>query len=245
MSRPTQTLSRGRSIQLPDPTVSAVIAVLDGEKFLAEAIESVLGQTVPCTQVVVVDNGSVDRSREVAERYTPQVTVLDEPKRGIGPARNAGLAAAEGDFVGVLDCDDLWEPHKNEIQLDAFARIPDLGLVFGHVVQFADSSYDPSLHGELDLSQGPQPGLFLPSMLAPLEVWRQVGPWSEDVGVSDGLEWLLRARALGLREEMLPDLVMRRRIHNSNHSRRKRHEVGEFAHFLKRAIDERRRREVR
>ncbi len=225
-----------------DPAVTAVIAVRDGERFLAEAIESVLGQTVSCAEVIVVDNGSTDRSREIAARYEPAVTLLDEPRKGIGPARNAGLAAARGDFVGMLDCDDLWDPCKNEIQLEAFRLNPRLDLVFGHVQQFADPSYDPALHGRLAIPSEPQPGLFLPAMLAPRSIWERVGPWSDDVKVSDGLQWLLRARAMNLQEEMLTETVIRRRVHDANYTRQNANEAGEFAHFLKRSIDERRRR---
>jgi glycosyltransferase involved in cell wall biosynthesis len=225
-----------------EPRVSAVIAVRDGERFLAEAIESVLAQTRPCFELIVVDNGSRDRSREIAASYGPPVVVTSEPRPGIGPARNAGLAAARGDFLAFLDYDDCWDPRKNELQIAAFQRDPELDVVFGHVQQFADPSYDPALHGALRIPSEPQPGLFLPAQMARRDAWERVGPWRSDLKLSDGLEWLLRARSLGLREAMIPETVLRRRVHGANHTRLHTQDRVEFARFLKQAIDERRRR---
>jgi glycosyltransferase involved in cell wall biosynthesis len=229
---------------LAEPTVSAVIPVRDGERYLAEAIESVLAQTYPCRQVVVVDNGSSDRSAEIAESYGPPVFVRSEPRRGIGPARNAGLDAATGDFIGFLDHDDTWEPRKNEWQLAAFEREPPPDLVFGHVRQFISADLDPAKAARLRLPEGTQPGLHLGSMLAPRRVWDLVGPWESDWELADGLAWFVRARELGLGEVTIPELVGRRRIHGSNQSIA-RHEVrgGEYARLLKASLDRRRAQE--
>src|SRR5262249_54844676 len=94
-------------IGLGCPQGARASPVRDGERYLAEAIESVLAQTHRCRQVIVVDNGSSDGSAEVARRYEPDVEVHSEPRPGIGPARNAALATAEGDFLAFLDADDL------------------------------------------------------------------------------------------------------------------------------------------
>jgi glycosyltransferase involved in cell wall biosynthesis len=228
---------------LPEPTVSAVIPVCDGDRYLAEAIESVLAQTHPCAELIVVDNGSSDRSVEIAGSYGPPVRVRREPTRGIGPARNAGLDAATGDYIGFLDHDDTWEPRKNEWQLAAFEREPPPDIVFGHARQFTSPDLDPAIAARLRLPEGAQPGLHLGLMLAPRRVWDAVGPWDGDWELADGLAWLVRARDLGLREVMIPELVGRRRIHGSNQSIARR-EVrgGEYARLLKASLDRRRAR---
>jgi len=224
-----------------EPRVSGAIPVRDGEAHLAGAIESMLAQTHPPAEIVVVDNGSTDGTRAVAERYAPQVRVVEEPTPGIGPARNAALAAVSGDYIGFLDCDDRWLPRKTELQLEAFATDPDLDIVFGHVEQVLSDDLDPGLAVRLKVREGPQPALNIGAMLAPLGVWRQVGPWQGEFRAADMLDWLLRARRLGLRERMLPDLVVTRRIHGANQSFGNHADRGEWARLLKGAIDERRR----
>jgi glycosyltransferase involved in cell wall biosynthesis len=225
---------------LADNAVTAAIPVRDGERYLAEAIESVLAQTHRPSQVIVVDNGSSDGSAEVARRYEPDVTVRFESRVGIGPARNAALAAAEGNYIAFLDADDLWQPEKTEVQLAAFERDPSLGLVFGHVLQFLSPDLDPSVAAGLRLPGAPQPGLYVGAMLASRAAWEEIGPWPGDLEISDGLTWLLRARELGIREWMAPQTVTRRRVHGANHSLRYSDRRTEFAHVLKCSLDARR-----
>jgi glycosyltransferase involved in cell wall biosynthesis len=225
---------------LAEATVTAAIPVRDGEAYLAEAIESVLAQSRPCNQVVVVDNGSSDGSAAVAAGYGPAVEVVSEPRPGIGTARNAAIAAARGEFVAFLDADDLWRPGKIERQLAAFEARPELQLVFGHVHQFASPDLPAEQAAALRLPGAPQPGLYIGTMLARGAAIEAIGPWAEDVRVSDGLSFLLRARELGMAQEMLDETVTLRRVHGANHSIQNRDERGEFARHLKRSLDRRR-----
>jgi glycosyltransferase involved in cell wall biosynthesis len=225
---------------LAEPLVTAAIPVRDGEAYLAEAIESVLGQSRPCDQVIVVDNGSTDRSAEVAAGFGPAVEVVHEPRAGIGPARNAALRAALGDYFAFLDADDLWEAEKTALQLAAFEAEPRLQLVFGHVRQFVS----PDLAGEdaegLRVPTDPQPGQHVGAMLARRTAIEAIGPWPEDVRVSDGLTFFLRAGELGLEQTMLAETVTLRRLHGANHSIHNCGERAEFARHLKRSLDRRR-----
>lgn len=225
---------------MAEPTVSAAIPVRDGEAYLAEAIESVLAQGRPCEQLIVVDNGSRDRSAEIARGFGSRVELVSEPRPGIGAARNAALRAARGDFVAFLDADDLWEAGKTEMQLAAFAARPELQLVFGHVLQFVSPDLPAAEAASLRVPADPQPGLYIGAMLARRAAVDAVGAWPEDVRVSDGLSFLLRARELGLAQEMLAATVTRRRVHGANHSIRNREQRTEFARHLKRSLDRRR-----
>lgn len=88
-------------------TVAVVIAVFNGEDFLAEALESVRAQTRPVDEVIVVDDGSTDRSAEIA-RGVPGVVVVQQENGGPAAARNRGIALARSDYLAMLDADDLW-----------------------------------------------------------------------------------------------------------------------------------------
>lgn len=221
--------------------MTAAIAVHDGEAYLAEAIASVLAQTRPPAQLVVVDNGSTDRSAEIAASFG-EVELVSEPALGIGRARNAAVRAMSGDYLAFLDADDLWDPGKTELQLAAFAADPSIDLVFGQMRQFVSPGLDPAIAAEMWTPTDPQPGLHLGAMLASRAAVEAVGPWPEEVAISDGLTFLLRADELGLRRVMLPEIVTHRRFHSANHSFVNRGERIEFARYLKRSLDRRRER---
>jgi glycosyltransferase involved in cell wall biosynthesis len=225
---------------LAEPLVTAAIPVRDGEAYLAEAIESVLSQTRPSDQLIVVDNGSTDRSAEIAAGFGSRVEIVNEPRPGIGAARNAALRAARGDFLAFLDADDVWNAEKTALQLAAFEAEPGLQLAFGHVRQFVSPDLAVEEAEGIRVPTAPQPGLYLGAMLARREAIEAIGPWPEDVRVSDGLSFLLRARELGLAQAMLAETVTLRRVHGANHSIHNRDERGEFARHLKRSLDRRR-----
>lgn len=212
----------------------------NGEAYLAEAIESVLGQSRRCEQVIVVDNGSTDRSAEIARGYAPEVEVVFEAREGIGAARNAAMRAARGSHVAFLDADDLWDPAKTTLQLPAFEADPELQLAFGHVRQFVSPDLAAEEAAALRVPADPQPGVYIGAMLAARAAIEAIGPWPEDVQVSDGLIFVLRARELGLKQAMLPQTVTLRRVHGDNHSIRNRGERAEFARLLKQSLDRRR-----
>jgi glycosyltransferase involved in cell wall biosynthesis len=224
---------------MSEPRVSALIPVQDGELHLSEAIESVLAQTRPVDEIVVVDNASNDRTAEIARSFGPVVRLVEEPTPGVGIARNAAVAAAEGDYLAFLDHDDLWEPIKTELQLAAFAADPGLDFVVGHVVQFTDG-LEAEVEERLRIPTEPQPGQHLESLMAPRATWDRIGPWSDSMTMGEGLVWFLRARDLGMRGLMLPDLVVRRRIHASNRSFQNHGDRTEWTRALKASLDAKR-----
>jgi glycosyltransferase involved in cell wall biosynthesis len=90
--------------------VSAIIPVYNGASTVAEAIDSALAQTCSGLEVIVVNDGSTDWTAEVLHRYCGRVRVIDRPNGGIAAARNTGAAAASGQYLAFLDCDDIWMP---------------------------------------------------------------------------------------------------------------------------------------
>ena len=221
------------------PSVSVVIPVYNGERYLAEAIESALAQTHAPFEVIVVDDGSTDAGRRVAEGYAPRVRVVSQPHGGIGAARNRALEEVSGDYVAFLDADDVWEPRKSELQLAAIESDSRLDLVFGHVENFlspelAETGADAFRH------EGPVPGFVGSVALVSRSALERVGPFPTDRSVGEFLDWHLRAREAGIRELMLPDVVVRRRVHRDNTTFRLRDHRGEYAEILKASLDRRR-----
>jgi len=110
--------------------VSVIIPCHNGERFLSEAIESALQQTVAASEIIVVDDGSTDATQAVVRRY-PQVRCLKQSQQGVSRARNAAIEASRGDYLVFLDHDDRLLPKALETGLEAFAAHPDSGFVFG------------------------------------------------------------------------------------------------------------------
>lgn len=98
-------------------TVSVIIPTWNRAAWLTPTVQSALAQTVPPMEVIVVDDGSIDDTAEVAGRFGDRIRYLRQENAGVAAARNAGARVARGDWLGFLDCEDLWEPQKLEIQL--------------------------------------------------------------------------------------------------------------------------------
>lgn len=118
------------------PLVSVVIPVYNGEAFVGQAIESVLAQTWPNVELIVVNDGSTDRSAEVIGRYRDRLVLVQQPNQGVAAARNAGMSRAHGEFVALLDQDDWWRPEKLARQVPLLRDNPQVGLVHTAVEHF-------------------------------------------------------------------------------------------------------------
>jgi glycosyltransferase involved in cell wall biosynthesis len=113
-------------------SVSVVIPVYNGERYLREAVESVYAQTAPPTEVVIVNDGSTDGTAALLDslRREYPLTVVTQPNAREAAAKNAGVAAAQGELIAFLDHDDTWHPSKLERHLAHFAANPGLGMSF-------------------------------------------------------------------------------------------------------------------
>lgn len=111
------------------PVVSVIIPVYNGERYVREAIESVYGQTFQDWELVVIDDGSADRSVEVVRSYGNRLTLVEQDNHGVCHARNTAVARARGRYVTFLDADDVWLPTKLERQVEFLEQHGDVGLV--------------------------------------------------------------------------------------------------------------------
>jgi hypothetical protein len=117
------------------PLVSVLIDTYNHERFIEEAIQSVLSQDFPASQreILVVDDGSTDRTPEILARFGPQIRVLRKPNGGQASAFNHGIPECRGELIAFLDGDDWWAPTKISAIVQAFSSRPDVGLV-GHSI---------------------------------------------------------------------------------------------------------------
>lgn len=218
--------------------VSVVIPAYEAGRFLAEAVDSALGQDHRPLEVIVVDDGSSDDTARVAAGYGSRITCIGLPHLGVSAARNRGIAASSGRFLALLDADDAFLPGKIALQVRELEADPQLDMVFTHMVNYrapAAPGDDPDAGTSL-----PLPGLLPGTLLVRRESFDRVGPFDEAVRFGEFAEWLLRARELGLREKILPQVLLRRRIHGGNLGVRKRDEREQYVRIIKAALDRRR-----
>ena len=107
------------------PRVSVIIPSYNNANYIARAIDSVLNQTYRDFEIIVVDDGSTDNTKDIVSSYPNPVKYLGQDNRGPSSARNAGIAASRGEFIAFLDSDDYWLPEKLSIQMDFFRHCPE------------------------------------------------------------------------------------------------------------------------
>lgn len=190
-----------------------VIAVFDGERFLAEAIASAKTQTHSPLEVIVVDDGSRDGSAELAAKLGARV--LRHPHRGVSAARNAGIAAARGDLIAFLDADDRWPVERLAVQVQRFIRRPELGFVIGRARLFLDPGSPRPEWFTDDLASG-ESVLARLTLVARREVFERVGGFDESIDICEDFDWLARGRDAEIPYEVLDDVVLEYRVHGAN-----------------------------
>jgi glycosyltransferase involved in cell wall biosynthesis len=184
--------------------VSVVIPCHNAERWIGATLESVFAQTWRNLEVIVVDDGSTDRSPTVVEGLARNnLTLIRQEKRGAAAARNVGLASAAGDFVQLLDADDLIDPDKIALQmarLDGHSR----SIASARWARFRDRPEDARFVDEpvgrdldpidwLALSRAEGLGMMFPALwLMPMAIVRSVGPWREDLSLADDTEYFTR-----------------------------------------------------
>ena len=207
--------------------VSVVIPALNAERFIAQAIESVHAQTLQVAEIIMVDNGCTDRTTQIAAALG--AAIVEEKRRGISLARNAGIRKSTQEWIALLDSDDLWDAQKMERQWAAVQACPDAGLVACYFRVFKDgvvimedtreaaakrwTDYDGRIVGEhcsyfprIEANFFPR---FIPSCsdaLIKREVFATVGLFDETVLYSEDFEFFMRVLArypLAIVEETL------------------------------------------
>ena len=226
---------------MTDPSISVIVPCYNGRRYLAEALDSVLTQTHRALEVIVVDDGSTDDSPRIAQGYGNRVSLVQQSNAGPAAARNAGIARATGDLLAFIDQDDLWLPDKLAIQCVAFRDDPSLDLCYCHVQRLWSAELDHEARRYRDRPRGDiVPGYATISLLARRDAFARVGTLSHDLRFGDAIDWVLRARDLGLNIIMLDDVLVRHREHADNLTRRREENADEFLRIVKRSLDRRR-----
>lgn len=119
--------------------ITALIPTYNCERYIRDAVDSVLAQTYPVHEVIVVDDGSTDNTEQVLRSYAGRIRYIRQANAGPPAARNTGIAQATGDLIALLDSDDLWVSRKLELQMNYLQQHPASGLVYTDMKTFDDT----------------------------------------------------------------------------------------------------------
>jgi glycosyltransferase involved in cell wall biosynthesis len=202
------------------PQVSVVIPVYNGERFLADAIHSVLAQQVSAVEILVVDDGSTDGTAGVARSFGDRVQLIQQSNAGAAAARNRGIQQARADMVAFLDTDDQYTPDKFSLQVDRLERYPAVEIVIGQNRYLMIDGQDadgprftdyPDEHLSLQFGCG----LFRRS------VFDRIGPLAESMRLCEDWDWFMRAREASVPLLLHRHVVLHQRIHTQNVTRQR------------------------
>jgi glycosyltransferase involved in cell wall biosynthesis len=224
---------------MPDtPTISVLMSVYNGQQFLAEAIESILAQTLGDFEFLIIDDGSKDASAQMVRGYEQKdkrITFLSRPNKGLTKTLNEMLAMSRGEFIARMDCDDVAMPGRFEVQVRALRDDPGLACVGGNF-QLIDGQ------GRLLTTLRPPPddaaiqkqalaghgAICHPAAMIRRESLIRINGYDEEFKIAQDLDLWLRLGEVG-KLANVPSTVLKFRLHEGSVSETKRVEQRKFA----------------
>jgi glycosyltransferase involved in cell wall biosynthesis len=201
---------------MPLPLVSVIVPVWNMSQYLGEALRSVFSQDYRPLEVIVVDDGSADGSGEVARAFS-EVVLLTQENRGVAAARNRGIEHSHGTLIAFLDADDVWHPSKLSIQVAWLEQHPEIGYVTAHFQNVLEDGVPrPAWLREDQLVETQKGGV--PNLLCRRSVFEAAGHFDPAHRSGSDLDWVLRAKDAHIASAVLPEVLLRRRVHRTNQS---------------------------
>jgi glycosyltransferase involved in cell wall biosynthesis len=182
----------------PAPLVSVVIPAYNAGRYVEEAVDSVLAQTYPAVEILVVDDGSTDDTRERLDPYGDKIRYIRQDNAGPSAARNNGIRAARGRYVAFLDADDLFHPRRIELQVPVAEADPAVGLVASGQVEGDEVRWEPIPTDPIPVDHVRLEDLVLRSrfgtcgVLVRAECFAAVGVFDESLGSAEDLDMWMR-----------------------------------------------------
>ncbi len=225
--------------------ITCIVPVYNGERHLEEALDSIFAQSWRPIEVIVVDDGSTDRTRAIAldaAARSPELSVITQTNAGPAAARNTGVAHSHGELICFLDGDDLWHPEKLARQAECFDSDPQLDYSVHHVQNFWDDELAGEAEAYREHARGqPIPGYVTQCLMVRRRAFERIGIFDLELQHGDSADWFLRARTGGMTGNLMQDVLTYRRMHELNRSRTEASDsLDEFFGILKRSLDQKR-----
>ena len=198
-----------------DPLISVIVVTYNRAHFLKDALDSIQRQTFRDYEIILVDDGSTDNTKEIAEKYE-EIRYIYQEHGGISKARNTGVKAARGQWIAFLDSDDLWKEEKLQKQVDYITVHPDCRIVYTRCSNFTDIPEDKLEERQKILLQT-NIKWCLPSALIDAKLFDEIGMFDEKMPYSEDTDWIFRLKFYKVSmDHCLDEILYLRRVHGSN-----------------------------
>ncbi len=225
------------------PLITCIVPVFNEERFLQEALDNVFHQSYRPLEVIVVDDGSTDRTKHIATSYGERVRYLWQANAGPWVARNLGICSSHGEFVSFLDADDVWHKEKLTRHLARFELRPELDVSVCLIQNFWVSELqEEEKKFQNTRRSSPIPGYVAPGMFVRRTQFETVGLFDQNLRHAAATDWFLRAARKDTVVELLEETLVFRRLHQLNRSRiHASNSQNEYLQILQKHIKEGRR----
>lgn len=215
------------SLPVNSPLVSVVVPVYNGERFVGECLDSLSAQTYRPLEIIIADDGSTDRSAEIAEQHTALPIVLREPHRCAPAVRNAGIRRATGEYVAFCDVDDLWTTDKIQKQVAIFEAQQEVGFVFtdyarvdakGENLRYRKVGRLEKAFNKSDQFASLVLRNSVPTSTVMLRrsLFERIGFFDETMRIADDWDLWIRVAKSGTRMHRINEVLMHYRLHGQN-----------------------------
>jgi glycosyltransferase involved in cell wall biosynthesis len=198
-----------------EPLVSVITSKLNASKYLREALNSILNQTYQHIEVLIIDGGSTDDTKEIANLF-PKVSFVPQNGKGLFDAWNQGIQMCTGEFVAILDSDDIWNPttlsdHVNALLSDS----SKLGSV-GQVKFFLEKKQTPPPEFKLSLLEKSHLAYMPGCFMGRKEIFNRIGYYETEWKIASDIIWFGKVKDLKDEIYILNRVVLNKRVHKNN-----------------------------
>jgi len=222
------------------PLVSVIIPVYNGETYLAEALESVLQQNYEPIEIIIVDDGSTDKTAQIVKNIKGNIKYSYQTNQGPAAARNTGLRLASGEFIAFLDVDDLWSRNRLTMQADFLIVHPAVEIIQGLIqdLHLAGSTSDST--SSFKAVSEPYFSVNLGGAMYRRQVFDKVGLFDETLRYNEDTDWFVRAWDNNITKAQLAKVALYYRKHESNMTRQNNSRHFGLVRLLKKRLDHQR-----
>lgn len=199
-----------------NPLLSVIIPVYNGVEYLEEALLSVINQTYQPLEIILIDDGSTDNPKVVADKFS-EVKYFYQEHGGLPKARNYGIEKAKGEFIGFHDADDICYLDRFEKQMNLLIENPNVGVCFTQIQNFVQENQN--VREELRTEELLKPRMgFISSAVIRRNTFDTTGVFNEKFIHAEDMEWLIRAQDKAVVCAVVNEVLIKRRLHEKNNS---------------------------
>lgn len=221
-----------------EPLVSIIVPVFNGEKYIEETLETILHQDYNSKEVIIVDDGSEDRSADIIKFFS-EVKYIYQENSGVPKARNRGIREAKGEFIAFSDQDDLWKKHKISDQVKYLIDHPDAEYVICKRKIQLDPGLTPPLWLKKELLDSENIDHSPTSLVARSSLFQSLGGFDTDYENASDVDWFFKAKDAGIKKGVIEKVLYIKRIHEENQSNRVKELHKEYLQLIRESIKNR------